>query len=1006
MCVPLHIDGADNMIAASAAASAPYSPGAGPARHHPVDDPGGKTHQGALGDPLQPARLTGRFRRCRRLPGAPTARHPADGIRCHAQIIGVRRHDPQAAKAGRGASPRSAPVRLGRRNHRSGPDEHCGDTVETGGRSLNSHVMVSRWQLLDRRVEFDAIRSAMTGCEGAGAIVVGAAGVGKTTLARAVSASLDCQVRWVACTESSRSIPLGAVAHLVSPSMSRDPIALLAAARKSLLSEEKTVVDVDDAHLLDDLSATLLHQIAIDRAAPILATIRTGEPVPDAVTALWKDGHLLRLELQPFTKEQSVALVESVLGGTLEGLSADVMWESSGGNPLFLRHLVEGAVGAGTLTKVNNVWQLRGDMVVPSGLAALLDNRLDEAGEDVLAALKLLALCEPLDIDALSELAGEAAVDGAELRGLIKIGHDGSAVNARFSHPLFGEVVRGRIGTASARRLRGRIVRFLRGRELMSAAGRIRMAQLYVDSDEVADTELLIAAAKDAIFLSNVPLGERIARAAFEGGGDLRAAELLSRTLLWQGHPARADEILGRFEPDELDELELVVWGVPRLSILFWSMGDVSRAHKILTLLQERVHQPGLRLVVDATGSALAVHENRIGEGLAAAERVLADPHAPKQAIEFAAFSAGLAMPVAGRGRAFEPIAARCRAEQKATDGMIRVMVRYCDVLALTSIGELDLADKRAAEYADFSSAGQFLAWAIARIMAGLVAVYRGRFTDAIASIEQALAALAAEASLPWRLPARLLLAKAYAGLGRAEEAGRVLSDAEEHIGQFVALHAPQRMIATAWLAAAQGLERRALEIALSAAALARQSGQYAVEAEALHHAARFGDGSGAERLAALGEQIDGRMVVLAARHATAVVGADAAALDRVSAEFEDAGMLLSAADAAAQAALHHDRNGQRRASTESAARALRLATRCGGASTPAIRAAAHPLPMTSREREIATLVAAGLSNREIAERLTVSVRTVEGHVYHACYKLDVADRDQLATLMRKELSK
>jgi len=33
-----------------------------------------------------------------------------------------------------------------------------------------------------------------------------------------------------------------------------------------------------------------------------------------------------------------------VLGGTLEGLSADVMWESSGGNPLFLRHMVEGAL--------------------------------------------------------------------------------------------------------------------------------------------------------------------------------------------------------------------------------------------------------------------------------------------------------------------------------------------------------------------------------------------------------------------------------------------------------------------------------------------------------------------------------------------------------------------------------------------------------------------------------------------------------------------------------------
>ena len=41
-------------------------------------------------------------------------------------------------------------------------------------------------------------------------------------------------------------------------------------------------------------------------------------------------------------------------------------------------------------------------------------------------ALKLLALCEPLDIDALCELAGEAAVDAAEIQGLIRVVQDGA----------------------------------------------------------------------------------------------------------------------------------------------------------------------------------------------------------------------------------------------------------------------------------------------------------------------------------------------------------------------------------------------------------------------------------------------------------------------------------------------------------------------------------------------------------------------------------------------------
>lgn len=864
--------------------------------------------------------------------------------------------------------------------------------------------MASRWQLLERPAEFDSVRSTLTGGKGGGVVLIGAAGVGKSTLARTVTGTLRSEVNWVGCTESSRSIPLGVFAHRIPVTGSRDPVALLAAARESILTSPETVIGVDDAHMLDHLSSTLLHQIAVERAGQIVATVRSGEQVPDAVTALWKDNYLQRLDLMPFTKQQSIALVESVLGGTLEGLSADVMWDASGGNPLFLRHMVEGAIDAGTLTEVDGVWQLRGRAVVPSGLAELLEERLDQVGDDAVNVLKLLALCEPLDVEVLCKLAGENAVDAAEVGGLIRIVEDGPALTARFNHPLYGEVVRRRLGTVSARRLRGQIVAVLREQALSSAAARLRLAQLSIDSDQPVETELLVAATKDAIFLSNVPLGEHLARAAFERDGGLQAAELLSRALLWQGHPTQADGVLAQFSPEALDELQLVMWGIPRLSILFWSIGDVERAHEVLSLLRERVQEPSLKLIVDATESAIAVHENRIAEGITAAEAVLSNPHAPKQAIDFAAFAAGLAMPVAGRGAAFEPIAARCRSEQKATDGMIRVMVRYGDVLALTHIGELDLADQRAAEYADFSSAGQFLGWAIAKITTGLVATHRGHFPQAIAAFEQALAALAAETSLPWLLPARLLLARCYAALGSIDQAERVLADAKEHSGQSVALHGPQLLISKAWVAAAKSGERPGTELARAAADSARKSGQYAVEAEALHLAARFGDVTVADRLAELAEQIDGAVATLQARHAAAVADGDAQALDVLSAEFEAAGLLLSAADSSAQAVPHHESGDHRAKSYESTARALRLATQCGGAATPAMRSAAQPLPLSPREREIAGLVASGLPNKDIAEQLTVSVRTVEGHIYRACIKLDAADRDELGKIIRKEI--
>ncbi|KUI26127.1 helix-turn-helix transcriptional regulator [Mycobacterium sp. IS-1496] len=862
--------------------------------------------------------------------------------------------------------------------------------------------MGNRWQLLDRAGERDFIRSALSDADKRGVVLVGQAGVGKTTLARTATATIP-SVRWASCTESSKVIPLGAFAPWVTMTAARDPIALLTSAREALLDADDTVLGVDDAHLLDQLSATLLHQVAVEGSGRIIATVRSGEAVPDAVTSLWKDGILERLELHPFTKSQCISLVQRVLRGTVEGLSADVMWNSSSGNPLFLRHLVEGALAAGALTEVNGVWQLRGHAAVSSGMVALLEARLDRAGAEALSALKVLALYEPLDLDTLCALAGAEAVDAGETQGLIHVVQDGGQLNARISHPLFGDVIRQRIGTASARRLRGRIVDVLSTREPDSAATRIRLAELYVGSDRDVDDALLIDAGKDALFLANLETAERFARLAFERHGDLRAAGLLSRALLWQGRAAEADDILALFDPAALDESQLVLWGLPRLSILFWAVGDVERAHRLLGVLHRRVAHPALRAIVSAVGAAMAVHENRIADGLHAARAVIDNPDAPEQAVEFAALAAGLALPAIGHGDGFEPIAALCRPDLTPTDGMIRFMIRYGLVVARVYSGELDAADAAVAQCARFSSCGQFVGWAITKIMAGCVEVYRGHFPDAVSSLEQALAALNAENSMPWRLVARLLLVRAYSALGDTKSAERVLAETTGQLGPHMALHHPQALIAKAWMVAARGGGRTAIDLARTAADLAHRSGQFAVEAEALHHAARFGDRAAAPRLAALARVVDGGVVNLHRRHAAALASADAERLDAVSRDYQEAGYLLSAADSAAQAAVLHEIDGWPRKGADSAARALKLAAECGGAITPAIGSAARPLPLSSRELEVAVLVAEGLTNREVAERLTVSVRTVENHIYRSCAKLDLRDRADLAAAVRRQ---
>ena len=47
-------------------------------------------------------------------------------------------------------------------------------------------------------------------------------------------------------------------------------------------------------------------------------------------------------------------------------------------------------------------------------------------------------------------------------------------------------------------------------------------------------------------------------------------------------------------------------------------------------------------------------------------------------------------------------------------------------------------------------------------------------------------------------------------------------------------------------------------------------------------------------------------------------------------------------------------------------------------------------------------LIGLGLSNREVSERLTLSVRTVESHLYRAMAKTGTASREELAGLLTR----
>ena len=104
------------------------------------------------------------------------------------------------------------------------------------------------------------------------------------------------------------------------------------------------------------------------------------------------------------------------------------------------------------------------------------------------------------DLDTLTSLVGSDAVEDAENRGLIRVAAEHHGVDVRFNQPLFGELIRRRLGMAAARRCRGELVRALRDQPLhVHRASGFGWRSLTHDSDQAADVELLVTAARDAI---------------------------------------------------------------------------------------------------------------------------------------------------------------------------------------------------------------------------------------------------------------------------------------------------------------------------------------------------------------------------------------------------------------------------------------------------------------------------------------------------------------------------
>jgi DNA-binding CsgD family transcriptional regulator len=865
------------------------------------------------------------------------------------------------------------------------------------------------WPLTGRSKEVRLIEAHLSDRDSSGIVICGAAGVGKSRLAREavdIAASQGFEVRWVIGTSSARTIPLGALASWAEPGdrgsleVVREAINVLSSATAG----KTPFVGVDDVPMLDDLSTFVLHQLIQRRAAKVLLTVRDGEPIPRATQELWLDGQFERLDLQPLSRDETTALVSATLGGPVDPEAADNLWRLTRGNVLYLRNIVEQEVADGRLMQQRGFWRWTGDPTMPPGLVELIESRIGALPTAISDVVDTLAVGEPIELTSLSRITGAAAVEEADLHGLITLEPGDDGVEVRVAHPLYGEVRRRRAPTTRLRRLRAIVATELAGsKRSEDTRVVVRRATLSLDSDLAPDPDLLVKAARGAVWLADLPLADRLADAAIREGAGADAKFIRAEVLSWLGRGNEADAVLASLDRIRLqddDHGKLVFY---RAINMLFSLGDSVGAKKFIDQAAHTTRTPA-HGYIDAF---LTVYWAAMGNSVAASEssKGFVWDELSDAVCAGAAWAIASAFGDAGRaGDAIDGAEAGYMAATRSFDvAYMQFVIADAHLSALLLSGRVEEACAVAEQLRRHATDLPGDAQTYSICQAGRAALGAGRLNLACSLLEPVVDRLIAGGDTNgWEYRYRLPYTIALAMRGLTDEAAAALATLKRCQHPCRRYLHYEYALAQAWVAACQGAMTRATGILLTAAETAVANGQLAAEVMCLQTVAQFGNCTGAHRLRDLVASVEGPRVGLAARYADALRDGDAVELAAVSEAFEDMGDGVAAVDAASHAALEYRRHGMRGSALGCSARAQSLADRCGGIRTPTLLQAAEPLPVTNREREIISLLSRGLSTKDVATHLTLSVRTVEGHIYRVMTKTGAASREDLLKMMQQ----
>jgi DNA-binding CsgD family transcriptional regulator len=851
-----------------------------------------------------------------------------------------------------------------------------------------------------------------------GAVIVGDAGVGKTALASALAARCGDSgqaVVWMVATEAGRGMPFAALAPLMPHGVTAVHPALvpnLVARRIAELAEATgrrgvPLLVVDDAQQLDEQSAACVLGLVAHQSVRLLATVRSGAPVPEAVTSLWKDGFCERVDLAPLDRVGARALLAAGLGGKVAGATAELLWQHTRGNPLYLTELVRFGDEEGRFSFDGGLWTWHGELGVPPRLAELLERRFDGLSPEAHDALAAIALCEPIRFDSLVVITSDHAVAELETRRLVATVDEGT-IWLRFAHPLLGAIAARHVTRGRRHRLAERLL------DVCDWADEVRRASWQLESAGPPDVELLLRAADD-VLLTDPGLTARFARRALDHDSGPHAAVSLANAFAELGRPGEAWTMLRQARDRIRTDDDRIPVKFAEVSLMTWSERRPAAALADLRTLRAELPEP-FHAEIDSAVALIALFAGQTTEALTRAEDVLDGRPAHRVAVRASiARIAGLAL----AGRTSEAV----RVGEHLL-GVIEAqpVTPYATGLAhvATALAYLCRWEGAPVPSSDPSSGRwpvppratravgvdadrpvnttESFAWPL---LEGVHRHMAGDLAGAEAHLREALVHQRRGEGL-FRSEVAAGLAVVLAGTGRPDEAERVLAEATP---DAVAVVPGLRRWAEAAVAAARGRVTLAADLAEASAREAGGAGAVVPALWALTDAARYGEPKRAaayldelETRSGLGRpggRVDSPLVEARAEGIRARASGDPQALLDAAERHAALGLLGGAIELAdlAAAGAGSDVSGTR-------ARAVRLSQRLRDELGLPPPVAAPTLALTKRELEVASLAAQGMTDRDIADTLVVSVRTVESHLASAYRKLGITSRRELPSAL------